>query len=57
MTERRWSETVACDWLEQKGLQLLEGNYNTRFGEIALIMTERDNAVFVEVWQRTSSRF
>ena len=57
MTERHWSETVACGWLEQKGLRLLEGNYNTRFGEIDLIMTDGDNVVFVEVRQRTSSRF
>ena len=56
MTERHWSETVACGWLGQKGLRLLEGNYNTRFGEIDLIITDGDNVVFVEVRQRTSSR-
>ena len=52
MTERHWSETVARNWLKQQGLRLLEGNYNTRFGEIDLIMTDGDNVVFVEVWQR-----
>ena len=57
MTERHWSETVACGWLEQNGLRLLEGNYNTRFGEIDLIMTDGDNVVLVEVRQRTSSWF
>ena len=36
---------------------MLAGNYNTRFGEIDLIMTDGDNVVFVEVPQRTSSRF
>ena len=57
MIERHWSETVAGGWLEQKRLRLLEGNYNTRFGEIDLIMTDGDNVVFVEVRQCTSSRF
>ena len=57
MTERHWSESVACAWLEQRDLRLLEGNYNTRFGKIDLIMTDGDNVVFGEVRQRTSSRF
>ena len=57
MTERHWSETATRGWLEQQGLQLLEGNYNTRFGEIDLITADGDNVVFVEVRQRTSSRF
>ena len=35
----------------------MEGNYNTRFGEIDLIITDGNNVVFVEVRQRTSSRF
>ncbi|MEE2803825.1 MAG: YraN family protein [Pseudomonadota bacterium] len=34
----------------------MEGNYNTRFGEIDLIIPDGDNVVFVEVRQRTSSR-
>ena len=49
MTERCWSETAARGWLE--------GNYNTRIGEIDLIMTVEDNVVFVKAPQRTSSRF
>ena len=36
---------------------MLEGNYNTRFGEIDLIMTDGDNLVFIELRQRTSNRF
>ena len=36
---------------------MLAGNYNTSFGEIDLITTDGDNVVFVEVSQRTSSRF
>jgi len=35
----------------------MEGNYNTRFGDIDLMMTDGDNVVFVEVRQRTSNRF
>jgi Holliday junction resolvase-like predicted endonuclease len=35
----------------------VEGNYNTRSGEIDLILTDGDDVVFVKVRQRTSSRF
>ena len=60
MTERHWSETIARGWMKQQGLRLLEGNYNTRFGEIDLIRTDGvkgDNVVFVEIRHHTSSRF
>ena len=35
----------------------MEGNYNTRFGEIDLIMTDGDNLVFIVLRQCTSNRF
>jgi len=57
VTERHWSETAVRGWLGRQGLRLVEGNYNTRFGEIDLIMTDGDNVVFVKVRQCTSSRF
>ena len=57
MIEHHWSETATRGCLEQQGLRLLEGNYNTCFSEIDLIMTNEDNVVIVEVRQRDLSRF
>lgn len=45
-------EQRACDELERAGLRLLARNYNTRHGELDLVMRERDTVVFVEVRYR-----
>lgn len=45
-------EQRACAELERAGLQLLARNYNTRHGELDLVMRERDTIVFVEVRYR-----
>jgi putative endonuclease len=52
----RRGETLACSYLEKKGLKLKKRNYKVRHGEIDLIMTDGDTLVFVEVKSR-SSRF
>lgn len=49
------AEDLACRYLKQQGLRLLEQNYNTRFGEIDLVMQDRDTTVFVEVRYRKRS--
>lgn len=43
------AEDQACDYLQQRGMRLLERNYTTRYGEIDLIMQDQDTIVFVEV--------
>ncbi|MEJ2361834.1 MAG: YraN family protein [Gammaproteobacteria bacterium] len=43
------AEDLACQYLRQRGLKLLERNYNTRYGEIDLVMRDADTTVFVEV--------
>jgi len=53
----RQGERVALEFLESRGLQLLERNYRRPFGEIDLIMRERDCLVFVEVRVRRRSAF
>lgn len=45
-------EQRACEALQQAGLTLLERNFNTRHGELDLIMCEGDTVVFVEVRHR-----
>ncbi|MCK4865475.1 MAG: YraN family protein [Gammaproteobacteria bacterium] len=51
------TESLACEYLEKKGFKLLERNFNCRFGEIDLIMQDKDSLVFVEVRYRRSNNF
>lgn len=43
------AEVVAQNYLQKKGLILLEKNFYCRFGEIDLIMQEGNTVVFIEV--------
>lgn len=45
-------ECNALKFLQQQGLQLVRANFYSRFGEIDLIMRDKDSLVFVEVKQR-----
>ncbi len=51
------AENIACQYLEQRGLVLVERNYRTRRGEIDLIMRTTDSLVFVEVRFRRRTDF
>ena len=51
------AETLACRYLEQQGLVLMERNYRCRTGEVDLIMRDGDCIVFVEVRSRHNSRY
>lgn len=53
----RLAEQAALDYLECRGLRLVERNFRCRMGELDLIMTEGDTLVFVEVRYRASSRY
>lgn len=50
---------AAEDWvlnhMERQGMQLLQRNYRSRFGEIDLIMQDEATVVFVEVRYRRST--
>ncbi len=46
------AETFAAKYLKHQGLKLLQKNYNTRLGEIDLIMRDEQTLVFVEVKYR-----
>ena len=48
-------EQRACDALQQAGLSLLARNFNTRHGELDLVMRHGDTVVFVEVRYRKSA--
>jgi putative endonuclease len=45
----RLGEEMAFQYLVKKGLEPVVRNYSTRFGEIDLIMRDKDILVFVEV--------
>lgn len=44
-----WGETLAARHLRKKGLKLVETNFSCRFGEIDLILENREYLVFAEV--------
>jgi putative endonuclease len=48
-------EQRACAELQRAGLKLLARNYTTRYGELDLVMMDRDTVVFVEVRHRLNS--
>ena len=50
-------EAIARAMLERAGLQCLQANFLTRFGEIDLVMRDGDTTVFVEVRYRANTRF
>lgn len=49
-------EQLAMQYLQQKGLQILESNWRCRSGEIDVIALDQEELVFVEVRTRTSGR-
>lgn len=50
-------EALALAHLERAGLSLIARNYTCRYGELDLVMRDRDTVVFVEVRYRSASRF
>ncbi len=51
------AEQLACEYLCQQGLRLIDQNFHCKVGEIDLIMQQGNTIVFVEVRSRASSRF
>jgi putative endonuclease len=50
-------EAAARDFLLDQGLRAVAANANYRFGELDLVMLDRDILVFVEVRYRRDARF
>ena len=51
------AEKIAFKYLAQQGLKLVEKNYSCRYGEIDLIMRDKQSLVFIEVRYRQSTDF
>jgi len=52
-----WGEEVALRYLLERGYELVERNYRTRYGELDLILRDGDSLVFVEVKLRRGTGF
>ena len=52
-----WAEQTALEYLLAKKLKLLEKNFRSSFGEIDLIMQDKDIILFIEVRYRSSNSF
>ena len=52
-----WGEAIAAEYLRKKRYRILATGYRCRFGEIDLIVQNREYLVFVEVKLRKSDRF
>lgn len=52
-----WGEAQAAEYLRKKRYKLIATGYRSRFGEIDLIVANREYLVFVEVKLRKSSNF
>lgn len=53
----RHAETMALEFLQRQGLQLLARNYRCPQGELDLVMQDREMTVFVEVRARASAAY
>jgi len=53
----RIAECIALGYLENKNLSLLGQNYRCPYGEIDLIMQDKDTIVFIEVRSRKNKTF
>ncbi|OUS10112.1 YraN family protein [Gammaproteobacteria bacterium 53_120_T64] len=51
------AENLACHYLTQQGLEIVERNYRTQRGEIDIIARHAETLVFVEVRLRSNPRF
>jgi putative endonuclease len=51
------AELIAAGYLQRKGLALIETRYRCRWGEIDLVLRDRDTLVFTEVRLRSSRGF
>ena len=50
-------ETQAANWLQARGMCLLERNFRTRTGEIDIIARDHDHLIFLEVRARSNPAF
>ena len=52
-----WGEALAAKYMQKKRYKVIATNYRSRFGELDLIVSNRQFLVFVEVRLRKSDNF
>ena len=52
-----WGEALAAEYLRKKRYKLVAAGYHSRFGEIDLIVENKQHLVFVEVKLRKTGNF
>lgn len=52
-----WGESLAAEYLQRKKYKLLASGFRSRFGEIDLIVADKEFLVFVEVKLRKNNCF
>jgi len=50
-----WGENIAAEYLQKKGMQIIERNFRCRLGELDIIARQGGYWVFVEVRTRSSA--
>ena len=53
----KWGETIAEEYLKKFGFHVIFRNLRTPYGEIDLVVTDKNQIVFVEVKTRTSIKY
>ncbi|MBW6473055.1 MAG: YraN family protein [Anaerolineaceae bacterium] len=53
----RWGEETAQNYLNERGIRIVEKNFRTQSGEIDIIGFENDDLIFFEVKTRSSIKF
>ncbi|MCW8933322.1 MAG: YraN family protein [Gammaproteobacteria bacterium] len=56
-TKGKTCENFALNYLTKNGLKLIEKNFNSRYGEIDLIMQHQNAVVFIEVRYRKNEDY
>lgn len=50
-------EEIACEYLEEIGIDVIDRNYYTNSGEIDIIAKEKNEYIFIEVKTRLSKKY
>jgi len=53
----KWGETIALEYMKKKGYKLVVTGFRSRFGEIDLIVKNKEFLVFAEVKTRKNADF